>query len=184
MDKDERLVWVDIETTGLDETTDAILEVGMVVTTPDLLVEDAGSWVLYDPQIAARLATLARTNPEVYQMHSKSGLLTDVSRWGMLPDNARLSIERWWSRCCVRKPLMCGNSVHFDRRFLRAHLPSIEGLFHYRNLDVSSLYAAMSLWSKSKNLPVKNPTPLHRAIPDLMDSLMLARQIQKHLGAL
>jgi oligoribonuclease len=69
------------------------------------------------------------------------------------------------------RPVMAGSSVHFDRAFLREHLPLVESQFHYRNLDVSSIRTFMEACGFSSA-----PFPLagkmkHRALPDIINSI-------------
>jgi oligoribonuclease (3'-5' exoribonuclease) len=64
------LVWVDLETTGLDEKVGTILELGLTVTDEDLVTKGSASWVMYlDDE------HLTRCDPFILDMHGRNGLL-------------------------------------------------------------------------------------------------------------
>ena len=71
-----------------------------------------------------------------------------------------------------RAPL-CGASVHFDRRFLRRHMPKVTSLLHYRNIDVSGIRECARRWDPLLEIPEVESG--HRAVADLRDSIELLR---------
>ena len=75
MPETTHLLWLDLETTGTDETLDPILEIGWIVTPM------AAPWeTLAEGEITFPLTMTAHNrleaNDVVYQMHADSGLLT------------------------------------------------------------------------------------------------------------
>ena len=64
---------------------------------------------------------------------------------------------------------MCGASVHFDRAWLKLHMPELERWFHYGNLDVSSVEKIARLWHPE--IPEWRDRGLHRVEPDNEDAI-------------
>jgi len=166
------IVWLDLETTGLDPATERILELGMVVTTNQLYELGRRNWVLHykrSPRI--------RIDPVVAEMHMANGLWPEceASRQG----NATAATEaiEWLRNLGVpegRTPL-AGNSVGFDRAFLATHMPSLAQYFHYRNIDVSSLNELCKRWNSPLYQLLPQVDGRHRALSDLDDSIASAR---------
>lgn len=136
-------VWVDIETTGLDDRDDAILSLGMIVTTDTFKEVARREWAVG----GVSADKYKRMSPEVRKMHEASGLLAWAEQYADLAPGLG-DIERdaiaWLQRVLapyevVTQPIMAGNSVHFDSRFLSRQMPALRALMHYRLLDVSTL---------------------------------------------
>ena len=68
------LIWIDCEMTGLDLATDALVEIAVLVTDSDLNVIGEG----IDLVIGATPEQLAAMNDFVTQMHTSSGLITEI----------------------------------------------------------------------------------------------------------
>jgi len=130
-------IWLDLETTGIDPATGQILEVGVIVTTPQL--EEKGR---YTAVVAAPGYTERRDVDEyVVRMHARSGLDRDL-----------LSAERSSAKVCaeLRAKLaglvrqghnlkLAGWSVHFDRAWLQHHWPHVAALCSHQLVDVSAI---------------------------------------------
>jgi oligoribonuclease len=65
---------------------------------------------------------------------------------------------------------MCGNSICQDRRFLAREMPQLEGYFHYRNLDVTTLKILAQQWAPEVANGF-NKESSHRALADIRDSI-------------
>jgi oligoribonuclease len=168
------LAWVDIETTGLDPLNDHLLEVGCVITEPDLtIVSEMGCVITSYRRVLP---------PEVRAMHEANGLLEECrGGWSIEEDSASAALGSFLSEHRAEGSPMCGSTVHFDRSFLRRYMPMLEMKFHYRNIDVSSVKELVNRWRPdiAEHLPV--PAKKHRAIPDLYDTLAEARVYKKWL---
>jgi oligoribonuclease len=180
------LAWIDIETTGLDPENDEILEIGIVITTANraFTILDQRTWVI--PFDAHRIGDWI---PQVVRdMHTKSGLWElchdDYVRSNLTSyrhkfptrterESQMMELLKMWS---AEKSPMCGSTPHFDRAFLQGRYPMLEKLFHYRNFDVSTLNQYALLWDENWK-SVKND--VHRAIPDLQDSIQTARNFSR-----
>jgi oligoribonuclease len=164
------MIWVDVETTGLDSLNDWLLEVGIVITEDGPEFEEVGrkNWVMAYDQNAAPFIKIPDV---VMQMHTDSGLWDACKR----SDNTSFDLVDCeiadFINGAAGSP-MAGATVHFDRAFLKEFLPRVEKLFHYRNFDVSTLkmvglmYDDMYYWADRA---------IHRALPDLEDSIENAR---------
>ncbi len=129
----EKIFWVDLEMTGLDPERSVILEFAAIVT--DLKLEPMAQYhaVVRQPQ-----SELDKMNDWNRQTHSQSGLLDRVPDGKPLAEVERETIafvRRWFGD---EQPVMAGNSIHQDRKFIDRQMKSLAKILHYRMLDVSS----------------------------------------------
>ena len=168
-------IFVDIETTGLDPKKDKILEVGIALVRgsfPNFESVSYRNWVLSHPPEVIDLM-----DKKVREMHSKSELIVDLAEKYITeaPNNGAIEQEivDVIKEFSDSKLPMCGSSVHFDREFLKAHMPKVEESFHYRNIDVSSLQELFkTINPKLAADGIKHKLNTHRAIPDLKDTII------------
>lgn len=163
---DLKLVWMDLEMTGLDPESCAVIELAIIVTGDDLVPIEELERVVWQPE-----EVLARTSPFVRDMHTKNGLLAKVrtSPHG-LEDVQRDAIALVAKHCKYREGVLAGNSIHQDRRFLQRHLPQLEGFLHYRQVDVSSLKVLVQAWKGRDAIPKKEDKN-HTALDDIRASI-------------
>jgi oligoribonuclease len=201
------LVFLDLETTGLNADREEILEVAAIVTD-DKLVE------------VARFNQLVTPSREFYQldefvrdMHTKNGL------WAVLKANYDTfsateykgprsvdGVDELLSQFLIKYTVKCetvadpkkpgneyvkldraplaGNTISFDRAFMKRHLPNAEAQLHYRNFDVSSLneFARRFAPAVYEARPRMPQSAAHRAMADCEDSLNVARHYAEKLG--
>ena len=174
------LVWIDLETTGLSRTDDAILEVGIIVTTSDLVELGRWSAVLHVDR-----AELEDVDPTVDAMHLASGLWAECESSERTFARTMREATRWLEDWRLRHPAeawhLAGSSVWFDRGFLAAQWPELLPGLHHRILDVSSLrLAAETCWGLP---PRDRGTVAHRVIPDLEASIEELRHWRQVFGA-
>jgi oligoribonuclease len=175
-----RLVWIDLEMTGLDTNRDSILEIATVVTDSQLDVLAEGP----ELAIAHPLATLEAMDDWNRNQHGKSGLWRRVLEEGvpMAEAEARtLAFLREWVPAGASP--MCGNSICQDRRFLHRQMPALEKHFHYRNLDVSTLKELARRWAPHV-LAAVSKEAAHTALSDVHDSIAELRHYRRHLADL
>ena len=131
-----RLVWIDMEMTGLNPESDRIIEIALVVTDAALTTL-AEAPVLVVHQDDATLAAMDSWNQST---HGRTGLTGRVKA-SPLDEAAAEQQMLGFLREHVppRVSPMCGSSICQDRRFLARWMPALEDHFHYRNLDVSTL---------------------------------------------
>jgi oligoribonuclease len=166
---DGRLVWLDLEMTGLDVSRHVIVEVAALVTGPDLdPLDDGVDVVVHQPE-----AALAEMDEVVRTMHTKSGLLDEIAASTVsLAEAGEQALA--YIRQHVPEPgtaPLCGNSIGVDRRFLDRQLPELDAYLHYRSIDVSSLKELCRRWYPAvyKKRPGKRET--HRALDDVRESI-------------
>lgn len=138
------LVWVDIETTGLDAEKDVPLELGIKVTDTNLKVLHEKAWLVFEPGWRERLLG---ADSFVQEMHTKSNLKSELFDYSLnaeeTPAQFISSRAVYWLVEVLELPTgeypLCGSSVHFDRKFLQKYFPALHSFFSYRNIDVSTV---------------------------------------------
>jgi oligoribonuclease len=163
------LVWMDLEMTGLDHTSDVIVEIATLVTDDDLnIVAEGPDLVIHQPD-----EVLAKMDPFVVDMHKSSGLLDKIKSSTISLEEAgaaTLAFIREHAPVARTVPL-CGNSIGTDRRFLAAYLPEIEEHLHYRSVDVSSIKELVRRWHPDVLTQRGWKQGAHRALDDIRESV-------------
>ena len=164
---DQNLIWIDLEMTGLKTQTDRIIEIAVVVTSPDLSIRVEG------PVFAIHQSDEALNAMDAWNKgtHGKSGLIDRVK--ASTVDEAQASkavIEFLKKYVGNNKSPMCGNSICQDRRFLANYMPDLEAFFHYRNLDVSTLKELAKRWKPEVHAGFKKQQA-HTALADVHESI-------------
>ena len=167
------LIWMDLETTGLDPRGDRILEVAWATTTLDQPF-DIGlvtARVLHFPE-----HWVHEQNETVRAMHTKNGLWEACVR-------SDLRITQVESELLdavpapqpgddyAERPTLAGASVHFDRGFLCAHMPTLASRLSHRVYDTS----AIKLFCRSLGMPKPPKEEAHRAAPDVREAVAHAK---------
>jgi oligoribonuclease len=174
-----RLIWIDLEMSGLDTDRDSILEIATIVTDAQLNVLAEGP----EFAIAHPLATLEAMDEWNRNQHGKSGLWKRVLEQGVTLDDAEqrtLNFLREWIG--PKASPMCGNSICQDRRFLHRQMPELEKFFHYRNLDVSTLKELAKRWAPQV-LDGLQKDAAHTAMSDVRDSIAELRYYRSKISA-
>jgi oligoribonuclease len=172
------LVWMDLEMTGLDHTTDVIVEIATLITDDDLeIVAEGPDLVIHQPD-----EVLARMDPFVVGMHTASGLLDQIRASTVTLEQAGAATLAFIKEHVPgeRTVPLCGNSIGTDRRFLTAYLPAIEAHLHYRSVDVSSIKELTRRWYPDVLAKRGWKHGAHRALDDIRESvseLQLYRQL-------
>ena len=167
--RNDRLVWIDLEMTGLDPARDEIVEIAAIVTDAELNELDAGiSLVVRPPD----LAILDGMDDIVVRMHTESGLLVDIPGGTTLAEAgaAVLAYVQGHVREARRAPL-AGSSVYVDRGFLARHLPELDAYMHYRLIDVSTIKELARRWYPRSYFNAPAKTGGHRALADIRESI-------------
>lgn len=167
--RNARLVWIDLEMTGLNPVTDQIVEIAAIVTDGDLTELDAGvTFVVRPPD----LAILDGMDEVVVRMHTESGLLTDIPDGIALAEAGERVLEYVRSHVPEeRRAPLAGSSVYVDRGFLARHLPELDGYLHYRLVDVSTLKELTRRWYPRAYFNAPTKTGGHRALADIRESI-------------
>jgi len=162
-----RLVWLDMEMTGLDPQKERIIEVAVGVTEPDLTVVAEGP-VLVIHQGDALLDAMDSWNRST---HGKSGLIDKVKASTLTEAQAEIELIDFLSKYVpAGKSPLCGNTVSQDRRFMFNYMPKLEQFFHYRTIDVSTLKELARRW-KPELLKGFEKRSKHEALADIYESI-------------
>ena len=176
---DDRLVWLDLEMTGLDVSRHVIVEIAVLVTNDQLEPLDDGIDIVVHQPAAA----LAEMDDFVRTMHTKSGLLPAIEASPVtLADAGAQALEYVRSHVpeAMTAPL-CGNSIGVDRRFLDHQLPELDQYLHYRSIDVSSFKELCRRWYPEIYKKRPSKTESHRALADIKESIAELRYYREHM---
>lgn len=177
---DGRLIWIDLEMTGLDTDHDQILEIATVVTDAQLNVVAEGP----ELAIAHALDTLEAMDDWNRSQHTRSGLWRRSLEEGVgLAEAEARTLEFLAKWVAPKRSPMCGNSICQDRRFLHRQMPALERFFHYRNLDVSTLKELARRWAPQV-LGGFTKHAAHTALSDVRDSIDELRHYRRSMGPL
>ncbi len=167
MSDDLRLIWIDLEMTGLDPDHDKILEIATIVTDSALnILAEGPVFAIFQPE-----ACLQGMDSWNQKHHLESGLLDRVRASVVTEKEAEsktLEFLSLWVKAKISP--MCGNSICQDRRFLYRYMLQLETFFHYRNLDVSTIKELARRWAPdiAKKVVKKN---VHLALDDIKESI-------------
>lgn len=160
-----KFLFVDLETTGLDENTCTIIEVAAVVTDNKLRVLEEFSTPVQCPK-----ANLLAMDEWCRTTHTQSRLLEDIEEHGMHLEDVEIELQKLKRRHFpVNKAEICGSSVHIDKRFIDKHMPRFSKELSHRIIDVSSFMLALN---KYHSTPInRTATAAHRALSDIKGSI-------------
>ena len=163
------LVWMDLEMTGLDHTSDVIVEIATLITDDELEIIAEGP----DLVVHATDEQLAAMDPFVEEMHTRSGLLDQIRASTITLEEAGAATLAFIKQHVSeeRSVPLCGNSIGTDRRFLDAYLPDIENYLHYRSIDVSSVKELVKRWYRDVDVSRPRVQGSHRALDDIRESI-------------
>jgi len=172
-----RLIWIDLEMTGLKPDTDRIIELAIVITDERLEPVAEGP-VRVVHQADHVLEGMDSWNKAT---HSRSGLITKVKASSLSEADVEAEMIDFLSGYVpAGASPMCGNSVCQDRRFLARYMPRLEAYFHYRNLDVSTLKELARRW-KPQLMSGLVKQGKHEALADIYESIEELRYYREHL---
>jgi oligoribonuclease len=175
--KNDRLVWVDMEMSGLLPETDRILEIAMIVTDGDLNIIAEGPVLVVHQEDAV----LDRMDAWNKGTHGKSGLIDKVKASTLTEadvEAACLAFLKQHVKSSISP--MCGNTIHQDRRFMNRYMPKLEAYFHYRNIDVSTIKELCKRWQPeiAKGFSKQQA---HTALADIIESVEELRYYREKL---
>ena len=164
----QRLVWIDLEMTGLSVESDEIVEIAAIVTEADLTEVDAGISLVIKPG----QNSLDNMDDFVTNMHTESGLIAEIPN-GITAQEAEAQILEYIKKYIpeARKGHLAGSSVYVDRGFLAKYMPLIDEHLHYRLIDVSSIKELARRWYPKVYFNSPEKTGNHRALADIRESI-------------
>ena len=164
---DDNLIWLDCEMSGLNPDKERLLEIAVIVTSPDLSVRIEGP-VLVIHQSDELLGAMDAWNKGT---HGRSGLIGKVKASTLTEEAAQAELIAFIKRYVPKaKSPMCGNTIGQDRRFLVKYMPKFEAWFHYRNIDVSTLKELARRW-RPELVSAFKKKQAHTALADVNESI-------------
>lgn len=174
-----KLIWTDLEMTGLDPVKDKIIEVAVIIT--DFSFNELATYDAVVKQPAKVLKRMEKSDwydfssgqrikvGSVHDMLVKNGLMDRIDKEGKDENQVEQDLIGLVKDNFKDLAILAGNSIHQDRRFIRNWWPELEKLLHYRMLDVTSF----KIWSQgANNLEYKKPEEHeHRALNDIRGSI-------------
>ena len=157
---------MDLEFTGLSDDQ-LIIETACIITDKNLdILEEGPNLIIYRSQ-----EELDRIEAWPLKVHTESGLLEKVKKSKIkISEAEKINIDfisKWVEK---KEGLLCGNSIHIDRKYIRKEMPVLDDYLHYRMIDVSSFKEVIKRWFKPiKNEPQKQNT--HQALDDIKGSI-------------
>ena len=174
--RDDLLVWIDLEMTGLDIDNCSIIEIATVLTDGNLNIIAEG------PNLAIQCSEdeLSAMDEWNTSHHNASGLVERVRNSDDSMSEAESATLEFLEEYCVKGSApLCGNSVWNDRRFLSKDMPQLDEFLHYRLLDVSSIkILAKSWYPELGRYPKKGA---HLARDDILESIEELRYYRNHI---
>jgi len=161
-----KIVWMDLEMTGLDPIEDEIIEIATLITDGELNILATGPELILN-QPAERFTKMDDWNQE---HHKKSGLWDSVVNSKItLQEAEQQTLAFLKEHVGPNESPLAGNSVWQDRRFLVKYMPQIDEHLHYRLIDVSSIKELSTSWYPGIKFVAKNGS--HRAMDDIKESV-------------
>lgn len=163
------IVWADVETSGLNVKDSYLLEIAVIVTTPELeIIAQFHRVVKYDAEAVTIMREKAA--PVVRDMHDKTGL------WGRLTSESAKPLEQidrelhaWLQRFGAERVMpVAGNSVRLDLNFIEEFLPRTYSYLDYHMRDVSTVAGFARDWY---DLPHHQKKSDHTALTDIQESI-------------
>ena len=179
-EKQGRMIWLDLEMTGLDPDQDSIIELALVVTDDQLhpLAEFPAAAIGHTRDRLEAMDTWNRTQ------HRQSGLWQRVVESSLTHQDVQAqAIAFLTDWVAAGSSPMCGNSICQDRRFLSRQMPALMHYFHYRNLDVSTLKELARRWAPEIYRGFVKVSA-HTALSDIYDSIDELHYYRRYMGAL
>ena len=167
--KDNRIVWVVLEMTGLDTHRHVIVEVAALVTDAELNILDEG----LDIVIGATDAELAEMDDFVTKMHTDNGLLDEIKASTVTMKEAEDAVLALLDKHCdkAHPAPLAGNSIATDRAFIREQMPRLDSALHYRMIDVSTVKELTRRWFPRAYFNQPEKGMAHRALADIVESI-------------
>lgn len=171
-----RILWMDLEMTGVEPTKDLILEVAAIVTDWDF--KEIASYQGVVKNKSSDLKNRMKLNSTFWDENtdSRDSLLKQNGDGKSVHEIESELIAFVDEHFKAGVPvLIAGNSIHMDRRFIIDKWPKFDACLHYRMLDVSAWKVVFDGKYKKK---FAKPDA-HRALDDIRGSI---EELKYYLG--
>ena len=162
--KKAKLLWVDLEMTGLEPDKDKILEVAAIATDMEL-----NEIAKYEAVVKADENLMkSRMVGDFWEKNSKSrDSLMAQNKDGKPAAEVEKELIDFIDKYFSKTIYLAGNSIHQDRKFIEREMPELDKKLHYRMLDVS---AWKIYFENALNKKFTKPEN-HRALDDINGSI-------------
>lgn len=165
-DREQRMVWIDLEMTGLDIEKESIIEIATIITDGELNI------LAHGPNVAITVDESLIEGMDEWNTthHFESGLVKRIREQGVNlseAENMTLDFLKEWVD--PNTAPLCGNSVWNDRRFLEKEMPLVAEYLHYRMIDVSTVKELARRWYPEVDKYPKKGA--HLALDDIIESV-------------
>lgn len=170
------MVWIDLEMTGLDLSTESIIEIATIITDGELNIIAQG------PNLAIKVSEELLANMDDWNTshHTSSGLVERIRSEGVsLEEAIKKTCDFLEQHVEPGKSPLCGNSIHNDRAFLAKEMPEVLDLLHYRIVDVSTIKELVNRWYP--DLQRYRKKEAHKALDDIIESVEELRHYRQHI---
>lgn len=170
-----RLLWLDMEMTGLDVENCVPVQIALVVTDSELDEIDAVEYTIWQPE-----HRLSEMSPFVRNMHTTNGLVEQIRASELdLHECAGKVLQFVARHFRPNEAVLCGNSIHQDRKFIARYFPTIDGYLHYRMIDVSTIKELVKRWYGQRRTFQKAEAD-HTALADVRASIAELRHYRQN----
>jgi len=156
------LFWLDMEMTGLDATTQQIIEIALIVTDIEFNILETFECVVFQND-----DVLNNMDDWCKMHHGKTGLLAKIPFGTPLKEVEKSLLQIVEKYSPKEKAVLAGNSIHQDRKFVDRWMPDFSSKLHYRMCDVSSFKIIFEHKYKKKYKKQNQ----HRALADIQESI-------------
>jgi oligoribonuclease len=165
-DREQRMVWIDLEMTGLNIDRESIIEIATIITDGELNI------IAHGPNLAITVDESLIEGMDEWNTthHFESGLVKRIREQGVdLSEAEEMTLDFLKEWVDHNTAPLCGNSVWNDRRFLEKEMPLVADYLHYRMIDVSTVKELARRWyPEVEKYPKKGA---HLALDDIIESV-------------
>lgn len=172
------LVWIDLEMSGLEIEKDRILEIACIVTDGKLekMVEGPDIVISQPEEILEGMGEWCQEH------HAASGLTESVRASTVTEAQAEqevLEFVRKHTRGNSGQPLLAGNSVYVDLKFMKKYMPTLSAEFSHVLVDVSSIRALCVRWYPREAEKQPSKKQQHRSLEDIKESIAELKYLRR-----
>ncbi|XP_050584939.1 oligoribonuclease-like isoform X1 [Bombus affinis] len=171
------IVWLDMEMSGTDVNTSQILEIACLITNKDLkVVSEDLNIIIHQPD-----EILNNMNYWCMATHQKTELINESRLSKTTVEDAEQIVLKYL-KTYIEKEATCplaGSSVYVDRMFLYKYMPLVNNYLHYRIIDTSTIKELIKRWNI--NVPIFKKNHVHRALPDVKESIRELQCYKNHI---
>ena len=173
MNSFDKILWLDLEMTGLVPETDVIIEAAACITTKDF--KELESYTSVVKQDQSYLKKMDKWNQTCHRKSGLYPLIPKGKQLSVVEDDLLYLIEKFYKK--EEEVILAGNCIYQDRSFIRRYMPRLEKRLYYRMLDIT----AWKLIFEDKNIVFEKKNS-HRALDDVKESIQEFRYYLSHIN--